>query len=181
VFVIAKIKEADFDILVWTTTPWTLSANVVLAVNPELDYALVKCEGFDRPIVMAKNAIRHVEGEKQVLRLMKGAELIGHKYETFFPQFDVQQDIVHKIIPWNEVDANEGSGIVHIAPGCGACIGCGPGVSDRADQVTVSAINRNYKGRSGPGQLYLASPLTVAASAVAGALVEYRAGMFAKR
>ena len=49
-----------------------------------------------------------------------------------------------------------------IKPGCGACIGCGPGVSDKGDQVSVSAINRDYKGRSGPGALYLASPLTVA-------------------
>ncbi len=71
-------------------------------------------------------------------------------------------------------------GVEVIAPGCGACIGCGPGVSDASSQVTVSAINRNYKGRSGPGQLYLASPLTVAASAVAGEIVEYREGMFEK-
>jgi 3-isopropylmalate/(R)-2-methylmalate dehydratase large subunit len=70
------------------------------------------------------------------------------------------------------------TGVEVIKPGCGACIGCGPGVSDRGDQVTVSAINRNYKGRSGPGKLYLASPLTVAASAVAGEIVEYREGMF---
>jgi 3-isopropylmalate/(R)-2-methylmalate dehydratase large subunit len=70
------------------------------------------------------------------------------------------------------------TGVEVIKPGCGACIGCGPGVSDRGDQVTVSAINRNYKGRSGPGKLYLASPLTVAASAVAGEIVEYRDGMF---
>lgn len=69
-------------------------------------------------------------------------------------------------------------GVVVIKPGCGACIGCGPGVSNRPDQLTVSAINRNYKGRSGPGQLYLASPLTVAASAVAGEIVEYQPGMF---
>jgi len=70
------------------------------------------------------------------------------------------------------------TGVQVIKPGCGACIGCGPGVSDRGDQVTVSAINRNYKGRSGPGKLYLASPLTVAASAVTGEIVEYKDGMF---
>ena len=70
------------------------------------------------------------------------------------------------------------AGVEMIKPGCGACIGCGPGVSDRGDQVTVSAINRNYKGRSGPGKLFLASPLTVAASAIAGEIVEYAAGMF---
>jgi 3-isopropylmalate/(R)-2-methylmalate dehydratase large subunit len=72
-------------------------------------------------------------------------------------------------------------GVQVIAPGCGACIGCGPGVSERRDQVSVSAINRNYKGRSGPGQLYLASPLTVAASAIDGQIVAYQAGMFGAR
>ncbi|MCZ7651243.1 MAG: aconitase family protein [Thermoanaerobaculia bacterium] len=66
-----------------------------------------------------------------------------------------------------------------IPPGCGACIGCGPGVSESGEQVTVSAINRNYKGRSGPGRLWLASPLTVAASAFAGRIAAYEPGMFA--
>ena len=70
------------------------------------------------------------------------------------------------------------AGVEVINPGCGACIGCGPGVSETKEQVTVSAINRNFTGRSGPGQLYLASPLTVAASAVAGQIVQYRPGMF---
>jgi 3-isopropylmalate/(R)-2-methylmalate dehydratase large subunit len=66
-------------------------------------------------------------------------------------------------------------------PGCGACIGCGPGVSEGGEQVTVSAINRNYKGRSGPGKLWLASPLTVAASAFTGTITAYTPGMFAKQ
>jgi 3-isopropylmalate/(R)-2-methylmalate dehydratase large subunit len=70
------------------------------------------------------------------------------------------------------------AGVQVIEPGCGACIGCGPGVSDRPDQVTVSAINRNFAGRSGPGKLYLASPLTVAASAIEGKIVAYEPGMF---
>jgi len=78
-----------------------------------------------------------------------------------------------------EVFKKTGVRIIH--PGCGACIGCGPGVSTHQDQVMVSAINRNYQNRSGPGQLYLASPLTVAASAVAGKIVAYRQGMFAGR
>jgi 3-isopropylmalate/(R)-2-methylmalate dehydratase large subunit len=76
------------------------------------------------------------------------------------------------------VDVFEKTGVKVIHPGCGACIGCGPGVSSGREQVTVSAINRNYQNRSGPGQLYLASPLTVAASAVAGRIVAYREGMF---
>jgi 3-isopropylmalate/(R)-2-methylmalate dehydratase large subunit len=62
----------------------------------------------------------------------------------------------------------EGAGIELIDPSCGACIKAGPGVSDKPDQVTVSAINRNFPGRSGPGQVYLASPLVVAASAFLG-------------
>ena len=70
------------------------------------------------------------------------------------------------------------TGVRVISPGCGACIGCGPGVSENAGQVTVSAINRNYKGRSGPGRLWLASPLTVAASAVRGHIAAYEPGMF---
>jgi 3-isopropylmalate/(R)-2-methylmalate dehydratase large subunit len=65
------------------------------------------------------------------------------------------------------------SGAHVIEPSCGACINAGPGVSTRPDQVVISAQNRNFPGRSGPGQMYLASPYTVAASAVAGYIVEY--------
>jgi 3-isopropylmalate/(R)-2-methylmalate dehydratase large subunit len=64
-------------------------------------------------------------------------------------------------------------GATLIAPSCGACINAGPGVSRHRDEVTVSAINRNFPGRSGPGQLYLASPYTVAASAIAGRIVAW--------
>ena len=67
------------------------------------------------------------------------------------------------------------AGAIVIEPSCGACINAGPGVSTRPDQVVVSAQNRNFPGRSGPGQMYLASPYTVAASAVAGHIVEYEA------
>jgi 3-isopropylmalate/(R)-2-methylmalate dehydratase large subunit len=67
----------------------------------------------------------------------------------------------------------ERAGAHIIEPSCGACINAGPGVTTRPDQVVISAQNRNFPGRSGPGQMYLASPLTVAASAVAGYIVEY--------
>ncbi|MDQ6886911.1 MAG: aconitase family protein [Gemmatimonadota bacterium] len=66
-------------------------------------------------------------------------------------------------------------GATFIEPSCGACINAGPGVSRTRDEVTISAINRNFPGRSGPGQLYLASPYTVAASAIAGRIVEWEA------
>jgi 3-isopropylmalate/(R)-2-methylmalate dehydratase large subunit len=60
-----------------------------------------------------------------------------------------------------------------LAPGCGACINAGPGVSTSPDQVTISSINRNFPGRSGPGKVYLGSPYTVAASALAGRVVAW--------
>jgi 3-isopropylmalate/(R)-2-methylmalate dehydratase large subunit len=97
----------------------------------------------------------------------------------FFIQFGSQA--VEKFARDNgllETFARAGANVLN--PGCGACIGCGPGVSETGDQVTVSAINRNYKGRSGPGKLWLASPLTVAASAFTGTITAYTPGMFAK-
>src|ERR1700704_979379 len=72
------------------------------------------------------------------------------------------------------IEIFEKAGAHVIEPSCGACINAGPGVSTRADQIVISAQNRNFPGRSGPGQMYLASPLTVAASAVAGYITEYQ-------
>src|SRR5205807_2187997 len=68
-------------------------------------------------------------------------------------------------------------GATFLEPSCGACINAGPGVSKTRDEVTISAINRNFPGRSGPGQLYLANPYTVAASAIAGYITEWQEGM----
>ena len=64
-------------------------------------------------------------------------------------------------------------GVRILQPSCGACANCGPGSSTHAQQVTVSAINRNFPGRSGPGQVWLASPPTVMASALAGELMSW--------
>ncbi len=71
------------------------------------------------------------------------------------------------------LDAFDKVGAEMLMPGCGACAGGGPGASSRADQITVSAINRNFPLRSGPGKVWLASPATVAASAIAGELVSF--------
>src|SRR2546422_146988 len=67
-------------------------------------------------------------------------------------------------------------GATFLEPSCGACINAGPGVSKTRDEVTISAINRNFPGRSGPGQLYLANPYTVAASAIAGYITTWEPG-----
>lgn len=71
------------------------------------------------------------------------------------------------------LDTFRAVGAEMLEPACGACANCGPGSSTEAGQVTVSAINRNFPGRSGPGQVWLASPATVAASAIAGELVSF--------
>jgi 3-isopropylmalate/(R)-2-methylmalate dehydratase large subunit len=75
------------------------------------------------------------------------------------------------------LDVFQKVGATFLEPSCGACINAGPGVSKTQDEVTISAINRNFPGRSGPGQLYLANPYTVAASAIAGYITEWVPGM----
>ena len=71
------------------------------------------------------------------------------------------------------LDVFKAIGAELLGPSCGACGQCGPGVSERADQVTISAINRNFPGRGGPGTTWLASPPTVVASAIAGRIVTF--------
>ncbi len=81
------------------------------------------------------------------------------------------QDIRQYALEQGYIDTFEKAGVELVDPSCGACIKAGPGVSFTADEVTVSAINRNFPGRSGPGQVYLASPFVVAASAIAGKII----------
>jgi len=94
------------------------------------------------------------------------------KSVQFFIQFGSQETREY-CVRKGYLEIFEKAGARVIEPSCGACINAGPGVSTRPDQVVISAQNRNFPGRSGPGQMYLASPLTVAASAVAGYVVEY--------
>jgi 3-isopropylmalate/(R)-2-methylmalate dehydratase large subunit len=90
----------------------------------------------------------------------------------FYIQFG-SQDTREYCLSKGYLDVFKNAGAIVIEPSCGACINAGPGVSTRPDQIVISAQNRNFPGRSGPGQMYLASPYTVAASAVAGHIVEY--------
>ena len=87
VFFKLPIVETGKKILVWTTTPWTLSSNVALAVNPEIDYVEVRIASDDATLICAKNAIKYLGDDKQeVLRMFKGAELVGLHFETCFPE-----------------------------------------------------------------------------------------------
>jgi 3-isopropylmalate/(R)-2-methylmalate dehydratase large subunit len=95
-----------------------------------------------------------------------------HPNVTFWIQFG-SQEVRRYCQQQGYLAIFEQAGAKVIEPSCGACINAGPGVSDNRDQITVSAINRNFPGRSGPGRMYLASPLTVAASALAGRIVAF--------
>jgi isoleucyl-tRNA synthetase len=120
VFFKLPIKDTDLDMLVWTTTPWTLSANVAIAVNPELDYVICNVKSSKRKVVVGKQALKVLKDDFiSVDREVKGSELVGKTYETCFEEIP-EQNFEHKIVAWESVDALEGSGAVHIAPGCGA-------------------------------------------------------------
>jgi isoleucyl-tRNA synthetase len=107
--------------LVWTTTPWTLPANVALAVHPDLDY--VRAKVGDEVLVLGK----HVYGSTKwhdatVLETVKGRDLLGLRFRgPFDGALPAAAEAVagHRVIPWSEVGEAEGTGLVHIAPGCG--------------------------------------------------------------
>ena len=119
VFFKTPIKDTNWDMLVWTTTPWTLAANVAIAVHPELEYAVCTVKSQERKIVVGKSLTKILKGDLvKVEQVLKGSDLVGKEYEAVFPQLEVQ-NFVHKIVEWKEVADNEGAGDVHIAPGCG--------------------------------------------------------------
>ena len=122
VFFKLPILGTNDYILVWTTTPWTLSANVALAVNPEMTYVRLHVAGEEHNYVTSLNYYKQkFEGKDDVelLATMSGRDLEGLTYETCFPEMD-EQKFEHKIVLWDEVADDEGCGVVHIAPGCGA-------------------------------------------------------------
>ncbi len=118
VFVKLPVKGKDFKLVAWTTTPWTLSANVALAVNPEFEYVKVNFEGEN--IVLGKDRLSVLKQKNiEILETFKGSDLVGLEYETCFPELP-EQKFTHKIVAWDMVDKVEGTCVVHIAPGCGA-------------------------------------------------------------
>ncbi|MFW6074065.1 MAG: isoleucine--tRNA ligase [Chloroflexota bacterium] len=112
------LDDENASLLIWTTTPWTLPANVAAAVHPELTYALVEQHG--ERFYLAEEAIPHaLRGDYELVEKVKGADLVGRTYRGLYDELPANAEVRHRIIPWDDVDAEEGSGIVHIAPGCG--------------------------------------------------------------
>jgi len=124
-------------LLVWTTTPWTLTSNVAAAVGPELTYA--KVEHHDKILYLSKGTVSILEGEYRVLEEFPGHRMVGWTYKGPFDELPAQQKPgghtsikglaerlhvasvdAHRVIGWDQVGEEEGTGIVHIAPGCGA-------------------------------------------------------------
>jgi len=104
-------------LLAWTTTPWTLTSNTGCAVHPELVYVKVKNE--EKVYYLAKNLVKILQGPHEILGEMPGKDLLGWTYDGPFDYLPMQKGVVHKVIPWTEVSETDGTGIVHIAPGCG--------------------------------------------------------------
>ena len=120
-FKLPLLKSNDY-ILVWTTTPWTLSANVALAVNKEMNYVRLHVEGEEANYITSETYYKQKFAGKDgvtLLNTFKGTELEGLEYETCFPEI-AEQNFTHKIVLWDEVTDTDGCGVVHIAPGCGA-------------------------------------------------------------
>ncbi len=107
--------------LVWTTTPWTLPANVALAVNPKLQYAEVQDRNKDIFILLESKV--NLISDGKIIKRFSGKELNGLKYQGMFDELEAIKKVIknknHKVILWEDVSEEEGTGIVHIAPGCG--------------------------------------------------------------
>ena len=117
--VIVPLKRVDADeyFLAWTTTPWTLMANVAICVNPDLTY--IKAESMGYKFILAESLAEKVLGEDfKVLETYKGTDLVGIKYEQLMPFVKVEGKC-HEVIADNYVTAEDGTGIVHIAPAYG--------------------------------------------------------------
>src|SRR5262249_7038311 len=107
-------------LLVWTTTPWTLTSNVACAVHPDLIYVKVR-QGEDIYYLIKERleAVTSSQGPVEALEELTGGQMVGWTYDGPFDELAAQQGVEHRVIPWKEVSTAEGTGIVHIAPGCG--------------------------------------------------------------
>jgi isoleucyl-tRNA synthetase len=112
------VERPGEELMVWTTTPWTLAANVAAAVNPDLTY--VKLKQGDRTFYVGQDAISNaIKGDYEILEELTGIDLIGLTFTAPYDELPANEGVRHVVIPWDEVSAVEGTGIVHIAPGAG--------------------------------------------------------------
>src|SRR6266851_7924678 len=112
------IDRRDESLLVWTTTPWTLTSNVAAAVHPDLTYARAVKNGQSGYV--AEPLSKRVRGEGwEIEQHVRGVEMLDWRYRGPFDELPALRGVEHRVIPWTEVSQDEGTGIVNIAPGCG--------------------------------------------------------------
>ena len=118
-FVKFPLLDADGQesLLVWTTTPWTLTANAAAAVHPEKTYIKVRQDGETLYLIKERESV--LKGEYEVLGEVPSSELVGLRYRAPFAELTAQEGVEHHVVAWDEVSETEGTGIVHIAPGAG--------------------------------------------------------------
>lgn len=117
-FVGFPLVDEDASLMIWTTTPWTLAANVAASVNPDLTYVRIRQD--DRIFYLAKDAVQNaIRGEHEVLGEVAGSDLVGRRYRGPFDELPAQEGVEHRVIAWKDVSPEEGTGIVHTAPGAG--------------------------------------------------------------
>lgn len=114
----AYAEDYEIFILAWTTTPWTLPGNVLLAVDPKFDYVLIKGEAAHHLYLVALQRLKEVCESCQVIATFKGQDLLGLTYEALFPYFKNTAN-AFRIVAGDFLSLKEGTGIVHIAPGFG--------------------------------------------------------------
>ena len=112
------LDRTNESLVVWTTTPWTLTSNVAAAVNPELTYARAVKNG--ESLWVAEPLVKKVLGDGwEIEQQLRGADMVEWRYAGPFDELPATAGVEHKVIPWTDVSQDEGTGIVHIAPGCG--------------------------------------------------------------
>ncbi len=116
IYIRFKLKDEDAYFLAWTTTPWTLISNLLLTVGEDIEYALVEYEG--EKYYLAEQLVEEIFDEAEVLKTVKGEELLGEKYEPIFEYVDSASES-HYVCSSDFVTLEEGTGIVHIAPAFG--------------------------------------------------------------
>jgi isoleucyl-tRNA synthetase len=124
VFVRFPLKDREGSLLIWTTTPWTLTSNVAVAAHPDLTY--VKVKHGDEILYLSKGTLASVftqKGSYQILAELKGKDLEGWRYSGPYDDMELPKKLgvpeAHRVIMWDAVGETEGTGLVHTAPGAG--------------------------------------------------------------
>jgi isoleucyl-tRNA synthetase len=175
VYVRFPVVERDFDLLVWTTTPWTLPSNTGAAIGPEVSYVRVRAPEGGRDLVLARDRVADVLGDTEIVGEVAVADLAGTRYERPFTLVDVDGERAFTVVVDDFVTVEDGTGIVHLAPAFGEI---DREIGDREDLPLVNPVNGAARFVDAVGQPYAgnfvkdADPALIDALAASGKLVK---------